>query len=250
MNPIKKNNSTRNKVIYSMPDFSLDKFKYLFTRFKGSSGRGQQGKITVRHKGYVKLSKIIIVDYDRSLFNTPYTVMGPVRDNFHTAPLMLLSDPNGMYRYSLYTDSVRVNQLIRTTFYFYSSRTSCGDTIPVGWIPKNTVISNLELFPGFGGKVGRSAGAYLKILSHSRDYVEIQAPSKKKIFVSKYSLATVGRVGFVEHKLEKKGNAGFNRFKGFRPTVRGEAMNAVDHPHGGRTKGGKPRQSPWGKILK
>ena len=243
-NPVKKNNSIRNRVNYSMPDFSTDKFKYLLKPFKGSSGRGQHGKITVRHKGYLKPSKLITVDYCRDIFNTPYTVIGLVRDNFRTAPIMLLRDTNGTYRYSLYTDSVAIDQSIRTTFYFYSFRTSCGDTIPVGWVPKNTIISNLELGPGFGGKVGRSAGVYLKVLSHSYGYVEVQAPSKKKFFVSKYSLATIGRIGFIDHKLEKKGSAGVNRSRGFRPTVRGEAMNAVDHPHGGRTKGGKPRQSP------
>lgn len=214
------------------------------------SGRGKGGTITVRHKGRLKPSKLILVDYKRAHFMEPQRVLGVVRDNFRTAPVMLLESRGGIRRYSLYTDRVGVGQTIQTTFYFFSFRSSFGNSIPVGWIPKNTIISNLEVDPGMGGKLSRSAGTYLKVLAHTHDHVEVQTPSKSRVFINKYSLATVGRVGFPDHKLESIGSAGFNRFKGRRPTVRGEAMNAVDHPHGGRTKGGKPRQSPWGKILK
>lgn len=249
-NPIKKNNSSRNKVNYFISNFSVNKFKRLLTKNTCSSGRGKCGNITVRHKGHIKPSKLISVDYRRSYFTEVHRVSGIIRDNFRTAPVMLLAGQSGIKRYSLHTDRVYLNQPIQTTFYFFSAATSCGNSIPVGWIPKNIVISNLELSPGLGGKLGRSAGTYLKVLSHTSNSVEVQTPSKARVFVSKYSLATVGRVGFIDHKLENIGNAGFNRFKGRRPAVRGEAMNAVDHPHGGRTKGGKPRQSPWGRILK
>ena len=114
----------------------------------------------------------------------------------------------------------------------------------------NSIIFNLEKTPGKGGKYIKSAGTYGILIHHTENEVLIKLPSKKKCYFSKYCIATLGRASNILHFLKNSGKAGINRYNNIRPTVRGETMNPIDHPMGGRTRGGKTTKNPWGKIVK
>jgi large subunit ribosomal protein L2 len=131
-----------------------------------------------------------------------------------------------------------------------AGRNRVGTTRPLKEIPIGTMIFNVELEPGKGGKYIRSAGTGGRRLRKPEGKALIRLPSGTRIEVSEDARATIGRVAGQEHRMESVGKAGRNRNRGWRPTVRGEAMNPIDHPHGGRTRGGRPEVTPWGRIAK
>jgi large subunit ribosomal protein L2 len=122
-----------------------------------------------------------------------------------------------------------------------------GNALPLGEIPLGTAVHNVELKPGKGGQMARSAGTSLQVVAKEGDYVTLRMPSTEMRMVHRRCLATIGEVGNAEHELVSWGKAGKTRWMGKRPKVRGEVMNPVDHPHGGRTRGGRNVVSPWGK---
>lgn len=240
--------SLRGKVKLSLKtkrlEFSNLKFFYL-----KKIGRNNFGLITVRHKGGGLKFLYKVVNFFR-VYKVFSTFIAYDKDIYRTAYLGLLKYLDGSYSYHIVSNDVKLSKVIKTTFFFDTSKNSECDTIPLGWIPHTNNVFNLELYPGSGGIYARSAGTYIKILMHSENNVIIKMPSKKILKISKYSLCSLGRTSFVDHKFEKLSKAGDNRRIGIKPTVRGEAMNPVDHPHGGRTRGGKPQMSPWGKVMK
>jgi large subunit ribosomal protein L2 len=228
---------------------NIKKFKKLFLKSKKNpSGRNKNGRITIRHKGSGIFGFCRNVDYYRTYKNDLNNFVGYDFNKKSTTPLALIKYHNGNISYILAPDNILENQNITTTFFF--NKLLGGYSLPLGWIPNNSIIHNLELKPNFGGTYIRSAGTFGKIISHNNDDVLVQLPSKKKQYFSKYCMATIGRCSNNLHFFENYGNAGYSRRNNIRPTVRGETMNPIDHPMGGRTRGGKPTKNPWGKIIK
>jgi len=143
-----------------------------------------------------------------------------------------------------------VNKDVVTSFSFRGYINCLGDTMPIGWIPKRKIIFNLEVKPRTIGLLARSAGTFCKIIKQTNRFTEVKIPSGLIMKLSPLCLATVGRASNLNHRFEFYSYAGYFRHLGKRPSVRGEAMNAVDHPHGGRTHGGKPQMTPWGRVIK
>lgn len=238
----------RFRVNINKKNLNLVKFKKLFFSKKNNSGRNNQGKITVRHIGSGIFNFRRKVDFFRTNFNKYNNFISYDIDKKYTTFLGLIKYDNGCVKYILAPDNLKKNQSITTTF--SDINITIGNTMPLGWISNSLLIFNLELTPFSGGKIARSAGTFCRIILHREETVLIQLPSKKRIYISKYCLATLGRASNLLHFLKNYGKAGVIRYHNIRPSVRGETMNPVDHPNGGRTRGGKPRKNPWGKIIK
>jgi large subunit ribosomal protein L2 len=215
------------------------------------SGRNNRGRITVRHRGGGAKRLLRI----RSTRQGRGKVIGIQYDPNRTARLALLeSVETKEYGYVLAAEGLKVGQVIKVE----GSRTESdgrganrmGSTRKLESIPVGSSVFNVELEPGKGGKYARTAGASARLLRKPEGKALLRLPSGTRIEVSLQCTATVGRVAGEEHRMEVMGKAGRMRNKGWRPTVRGEAMNPVDHPHGGRTRGGRPEVTPWGRIAK
>lgn len=242
------NSSLRFKVSVDKKKIFLKKFKQLFfKKRRNNSGRNNTGQITIRHKGSGNFNYIRNVDWLR-LYTSKNNFIGYDFDNKHTAFFSLIKYLNGNFKYVLAANDLKINQQILTTFNCEYKK--LGDTLPIGWIQNGSLICNLENKVGYGGNLIRAAGTYGVVIYHREDSVLVKLPSKQKKYFSKYCFATIGRVSNILHFLTNDGNAGTVRKKNIRPTVRGETMNPIDHPMGGRTRGGKPTKNPWGKIVK
>lgn len=244
----KKTPGTRNKINVKILNFN--KFKNLLHGRKNNSGHTNNGRLSVRGKGSGSKSNIRLIDFFNYKYNFNYTCSGIDRIRRSTGFFCLLKSINNIYCYKLAPHNLEPDNIIRTTFYFLNFKQNLGCTLPLGWIPANTVIYNLEKYPGLGSTLIRAGGCFGKIKTHNLETVLVSLPSKKNILLSKYCFATIGRVSNIFNKFIKLGKAGFSRRLNKRPKVKGEAMNAVDHPNGGRTHGGKPSKNPWGKIVK
>lgn len=245
---IPKTSSIRFKVSVNKHSLNLKKFKKLFfKKKKNNSGRNITGQITVRHKGSGNFSFKRKIDIFRE-----YTCQGIFLnydlDKKHTGFLSLIKYINGSFSYILAPNELTYNQNINVSFINIGK--SIGNACPVGWLKNGTVIYNLEGTPRNGTQYIKSAGTLGKIVHHTNDKVLIKLPSKDLKYFSKYCLASIGRVSNILHFMSVLGKAGASRIKNIRPTVRGETMNPIDHPMGGRTRGGKPTKNPWGKIVK
>lgn len=241
------NSSLRFRVNIDKKLLSLNKFKRLFYLKKNNSGRNNFGQISVRHKGGALFSSNRIIDFFR-LIKLDGVFLSYDIDKKYSTFLALIKYSNGIMNYILSPHDLKKNQLIKTTF--EHSLNHIGITKPLGWIKNNSNIFNLEIKPKSGGVYIRAGGVFGKILSKNKGKVLIKLPSKKKLLFSKYCLATIGRSSNIFNFLKVYGKAGISRKYNIRPTVRGETMNPIDHPNGGRTRGGKPRKNPWGKIIK
>lgn len=227
---------------------NLTKFKRLFFSKKNNSGRNNQGKITVRHIGSGIFNFRRKVDFFRTNTDKKNNFISYDIDKKYSTFLALIKYKNGCVKYIMAPNELQENQSITTTFSSYNIK--IGNAMPIGWIFNSLLIFNLELKPGEGAKISRSAGTFCRIILHRENTVLVQLPSKKKIYISKYCLATLGRASNLLHFLKNYGKAGVIRYHNIRPSVRGETMNPIDHPNGGRTRGGKPRKNPWGKVVK
>lgn len=219
------------------------------------SGRNNRGRITVRHRGG-GAKRLLRV---RSSRNGRAKVIGIQYDPNRTARLALLegveTKENG---YVLAAEGLKVGQVIQveggkmgeSDHRRTNQRAPLGSTRKLESIPVGSTVFNLELEPGKGGKYARTAGASARLLRKPEGKALLRLPSGTRIEVSLQCTATVGRVAGEEHRMEVMGKAGRMRNKGWRPTVRGEAMNPIDHPHGGRTRGGRPEVTPWGRRAK
>ena len=239
----------RNMTVASFAE--ITKFspeKSLITTKKKHSGRNSYGRITVRHRGGGNKVKYRIIDFKRQNANAN-TVIGIEYDPNRTAYIALLQDTEGTKSYIIAPEGLKDGDVI------YSGPEADikpGNTLPIANIPVGTVINNIEIYPGKGAQLVRSAGAMAQLVSKENNgMAQIRLPSGEVRFIRLDCKATIGQVGNVEHDTVKVGKAGKTRHKGIRPTVRGSVMNPCDHPHGGgegRSPIGHPGPvTPWGK---
>ena len=236
----------------SVPSFDeVTKFtpeKSLIATKKKHAGRNSYGRITVRHQGGGNKLKYRIIDFKRAETAEPATVIGVEYDPNRTAYIALLQHADGKKSYILAPAGVTDGDRI------YSGAESDikpGNTLPVANIPVGTLIHNIELYPGKGGQLVRTAGAAAQLMAKENGMAQVRLPSGEVRLVRLDCKATIGQVGNIEHETIKIGKAGKKRHMGIRPTVRGSVMNPCDHPHGGgegRAPIGKPGPvTPWGK---
>jgi large subunit ribosomal protein L2 len=222
--------------------------KSLLRPLKKAAGRNNRGTITTRHRGGGSKRMYRIIDFKRNKVGVPGKVMSIEYDPNRSARIALIYYADGEKRYILAPLGLAVGTRIESG---PRSEIRPGNTLPLRLIPAGTLVHNLELTPGRGGQLVRSAGAAAQVLSREDPYVLIRLPSGEVRRVLVECQATIGQVGNPDHKNIKLGKAGKTRYQGRRPQVRGVAMNPNDHPHGGgegRSPIGLPGpKSPWGK---
>ena len=222
--------------------------KSLTVTLKKNSGRNNQGKITTRHQGGRVKRKYRIIDFKRNKLNVPGVVASIEYDPNRTANIALINYVDGEKRYIIAPKNLTVGIRIEAG---ENVDIIIGNALPLMNIPVGTVVHNIELRPGKGGELARSAGSSAQILGREGKYVMLRLSSGEQRKVLGTCMATVGEVGNEDSSLVKVGKAGRNRYKGIRPTVRGSVMNPNDHPHGGgegrAPVGRKAPMTPWGK---
>jgi large subunit ribosomal protein L2 len=209
-----------------------------------SGGRDNHGHISMRRKGGGHKRKYRIIDFKRNKHGVPATVREIEYDPNRSARIALVEYTDGEKRYILHPKGLAVGDTV-TSGPGADIRT--GNALPLKEVPLGTSVHNVELKPGKGGQMARSAGVSLQVVAKEGEYVTLRMASTEMRLVHGLCLATIGEVGNSEHELQSLGKAGASRWRGRRPKVRGEVMNPVDHPHGGRTRGGRNVVSPWGK---
>ena len=212
-----------------------------------TGGRNAYGRKTSRHRGGGHKQRYRIVDFKRVKDGVAGKVAAIEYDPNRTCRIALLHYADGEKAYILAPKGLNVGDHVESG---QGADIKPGNALPLRYIPVGTTIHNVELRPGQGGKVGRSAGISVQLVAKEGDYAPLRMPSTEMRRVPIDCRATVGEVGNSEHELVKIGKAGRNRWKGVKPQTRGVAMNPVDHPLGGgegRTSGGRPAVSPWGK---
>ena len=222
--------------------------KSLVVTVKKNGGRNNQGRITVRHQGGGAKRKYRIIDFKRNKLNVPGTVASIEYDPNRTANIALINYADGEKRYIIAPKGLTVGM---TVVAGADADIKVGNALPIINIPVGTMIHNIELRPGKGGELARSAGTSAQILGREGNYVMIRLASGEQRKVLESCMATVGEVGNEDSSLVKIGTAGRKRHMGIRPTVRGSVMNPNDHPHGGgegrAPVGRKQPMTPWGK---
>ena len=222
--------------------------KSLLTTIKKNSGRNNQGKITVRHQGGGVKRKYRIIDFKRNKLEVPGTVASIEYDPNRTANIALINYADGEKRYIIAPKGLQVGMKIEAGA---NADIKVGNALPIMSIPVGTMIHNIELRPGKGGELARSAGTSAQILGREGKYVMVRLSSGEQRKVLGTCMATVGEVGNEDSSLVRLGKAGRKRHMGIRPTVRGSVMNPNDHPHGGgegrAPVGRKAPMTPWGK---
>ena len=222
--------------------------KSLVVSLKKNSGRNNQGKITVRHRGGGVRRKYRIVDFKRRKDDIPATVIGIEYDPNRTANIALICYADGEKAYILAPNGLKDGMKVMNGA---NAEIKVGNCLPLEAIPVGTEVHNIELYPGKGGQLVRSAGNSAQLMAKEGKYATLRLPSGEMRMVPVVCRATIGTVGNIEHDLVNVGKAGRKRHMGIRPTVRGSVMNPNDHPHGGgegRTSIGRPGPStPWGK---
>ena len=222
--------------------------KSLTVTLKKNSGRNNQGKITTRHQGGRVKRKYRIIDFKRNKLNVPGVVASIEYDPNRTANIALINYVDGEKRYIIAPKNLTVGTRIEAG---ENVDIIIGNALPLMNIPVGTVVHNIELRPGKGGELARSAGSSAQILGREGKYVMLRLSSGEQRKVLGTCMATVGEVVNEDSSLVKVGKAGRNRYKGIRPTVRGSVMNPNDHPHGGgegrAPVGRKAPMTPWGK---
>ena len=222
--------------------------KSLTVSLKKNSGRNNQGKITVRHHGGGSRRKYRIIDFKRNKDNIPATVLSIEYDPNRTANIALICYADGKKAYILAPQGLKVGQKIMNGEH---AEARLGNCLPLSLIPIGTEVHNVELYPGAGAQMVRSAGVAAQLMAKEGKYATLRLPSGEMRMVPINCRATIGVVGNGEHSLVNIGKAGRKRHMGIRPTVRGSVMNPNDHPHGGgegRAPVGRPGPcTPWGK---
>ncbi|MHB1193139.1 MAG: 50S ribosomal protein L2 [Longimicrobiales bacterium] len=221
--------------------------KSLTESLKGSGGRNHHGHITSRRRGGGHKQKYRIIDFKRDKHGIPGVVSEIEYDPNRSANIALVTYADGEKRYILHPKDLRVGDQIMSG---PQADVRIGCAIPLELVPLGTAVHNVEFKPGKGGQMARSAGSSIQVMAKEGEFVTLRLPSTEMRRVRKDCLATIGEVGNADHELTSLGKAGANRWRGKRPKVRGVAMNPVDHPLGGgegRTSGGRPPVSPWGK---
>ncbi len=215
-----------------------------------NGGRNNNGRITVRHVGGGHKQHYRVIDFKRNKDAIPATVERLEYDPNRSAHIALVCYADGERRYIIAPKGLKAGAQIISGD---AAPIKTGNTLPMRNIPTGTVIHNIEMKPGKGAQMARSAGAYAQLVARDGAYVTLRLRSGEMRKVLAEGRATIGEVGNSEHMLRSLGKAGATRWRGVRPTVRGVAMNPVDHPHGGgegRTSGGRHPVSPWGTPTK
>lgn len=239
--------------IHSVTDYSVlrkasKNAKSLIVSIKKTGGRNNRGIITTRHQGGGHNKKVRMIDFKREKMNIPAKVQSLEYDPGRSAFISLLAYKDGERRFILAPDGIKVGDSVIT-----SERTDIkpGNRMMLRHIPLGSYVHNIEMQPGRGGQMVRSAGNYALIQSSEADHVLLKMPSGEIRKVSGNAYATVGQVSNIDWMYVRIGKAGRTRHRGIRPTVRGKAMNPVDHPHGGgeghNPIGLKYPKTPWGK---
>lgn len=221
--------------------------KRLTKRLKKSAGRNNLGRVTCRGRGGGTKRMYRIIDWKRDKDHIPAKIASVEYDPNRSARIALLHYVDGDKRYILCPLGVGVNDMVMSG---EKIDIKPGNALPISDIPVGTLIHNLEVFPGKGGQLVRSAGAAAQLLAKEGAYAHIRLPSSEVRLISVKCRATIGQVCNVEHENISIGKAGRSRWRGRRPSVRGIAMNPCDHPHGGgeaRSTPGRPSTTPWGK---
>ncbi len=221
--------------------------KSLLMPRKQKSGRNNTGRITCRHKGGGHKKAYRIIDFKRDKAGIPATVKTIEYDPNRNVRISLVCYADGEKRYILTPENLKVGDVIVSGS---EAEIKTGNALPLFDIPLGTVVHNIELTPGCGGKLVRSAGAGAQLMAKEGNFVTLKMPSSEMRMVRKDCYATIGTLGNSEHKNMKIGKAGRKRYLGVRPTVRGVTMNPCDHPHGGgegKTGPGGHPKTPWGK---
>jgi large subunit ribosomal protein L2 len=218
---------------------------------KEHSGRNDNGRVTVRHRGAGNRQYVRIVDFKRKKIGIPARVSAIEYDHNRTARLALLVYADGEKTYIVAPQGLKVGDSVMSGA---QAEIRPGNCLPIANIPVGTMVHNIELQEGKGGQMARSAGTAAQLLAKEGDYAQIRLPSGEVRLVRQACYATIGQVGNLEHSNIKLGKAGRKRHMGIRPTVRGTAMSPRDHPHGGgegRQPAGMPGpKTPWGKPAR
>lgn len=242
-------NGHRNMSGLDFTDITTDKpEKSLLGSLSKRGGRNYQGRITSRHQGGGHKRQYRLIDFKRNKDGIPGRVASIEYDPNRTANIALIHYLDGEKRYIIAPKGLEKGQIIESG---ENVDIKVGNALPLANIPVGTIIHNIELKPGRGGQLARSAGAEAQVLGHEGKYTIVRLASGEVRKILTTCRATIGQVGNIEHELVRIGKAGRSRWLGRRPTVRGSAMNPVDHPHGGgegRAPIGRPSPvSPWGK---
>ena len=230
------------EITKSTPEKSLTVSK------NSKAGRNAQGKITVRHRGGGAKRKYRIIDFKRYKDGIPATVKSIEYDPNRTANIALICYADGQKAYIIAPNGLQVGAVLMNG---PEAEIKLGNCLPLAQIPVGTMVHNVELHPGKGGQLVRSAGNAAQLMAKEGKYATLRLPSGEMRLVPIQARATVGQVGNIDHELINIGKAGRKRHMGIRPTVRGSVMNPNDHPHGGgegRAPVGRPGPcTPWGK---
>lgn len=224
--------------------------KSLLIEKRGTGGRNNNGRITADHKGGGHRQHYRLIDFRRDKTGVPAKVAAIEYDPNRSARIALLYYADGEKRYILAPEGLKVGHTVSSG---PDSEIKVGNTLPISNIPLGIMIHNVELRPGRGGQLARSAGAQVQLMAKEGDYATLRMSSGEVRIVHSKCMATIGQVGNLDHINVSIGKAGKSRWLGKRPHVRGVAMNPVDHPLGGgegKTSGGRHPCTPWGKPTK
>lgn len=234
--------STFDEITKTEPERSL------LEPLKKNAGRNSYGRITVRHRGGGNKQKYRVIDFKRNKFDVPATVIGIEYDPNRSANIALLQYEDGEKRYIIAPLGLTDGDVVLSS---EKADIKPGNALPIRAIPVGTLIHNIELSPGKGGQLVRSAGNSAQLMAKEGKYAQVRLPSGEVRMVRLDCMATIGQVGNIDHENISIGKAGRKRHMGFRPTVRGVVMNPNDHPHGGgegKSPIGMPSPvTPWGK---
>jgi large subunit ribosomal protein L2 len=239
---------TKGTRFRAVPDFSeitrTTPEKSLVEPLKKTAGRDNHGHISMRRRGGGHKRKYRLIDFKRNKYGVSAVVREVEYDPNRSARIALVQYDDGEKRYILQPKGLKVGDRIVSG---PGADVRTGNALPLREVPLGTAVHNVELKIGKGGEMCRAAGMSAQVVAKEGDYVTLRMPSSEMRLVHGNCLATIGEVGNAEHELLSWGKAGAARWRGRRPRVRGEVMNPVDHPHGGRTRGGRNVVTPWGK---
>ena len=224
--------------------------KPLLVTRQRTGGRRNSGDLTIRHHGGGHKKQIRLIDFKRDKYGVPGTVATIEYDPNRSSRIALIHYLDGEKRYIIQPVGLKIGQKIMSG---PEADILIGNALPLKNIPSGTVVHNIELRPGKGAQMARSAGAQAQLVAKEGDYALLKLPSGETRRVLVDCMATIGQVGNTDHENVSIGKAGRNRWKGIRPTNRGVSMNPVDHPHGGgegKTSGGRHPVTPWGQPTR
>lgn len=236
--------------VYKKPVVSSKPLKFLTSTLKNKGGRNNTGRITSRHIGGGHKQLYRIIDFKRNYFDLPGTVKSIEYDPCRTSFIALVEYSDGILSYILATSNMKVGDVVIS-----SDKTTCvdGNNMLLENIPVGSLVHNVELKPGKGGQIARSAGSFVRVVAKDGGFAQLKLKSSEVRLVSLSCRATLGIISNLDHKNFSCGKAGRSRWLGVRPVVRGVAKNPVDHPHGGgegKTSGGRHPVTPWGVPTK